>query len=103
VTLTGNDARGRFHAQKERRPTRALRDQHGRCPLCGELLLFSGHEPDSPSQWEAWFAAVRKAMTRQAITDDSAGRMKHRLVHAYCARRHPGGGPDRPDQQTADA
>jgi RNA-directed DNA polymerase len=82
---------------------RALRDQHGQCPLCGELLLFSDREPDSPGQWEAWFAAVRKAMTRQATTDDSTGRTKHRLVHAYCARRHPDGGAPGTDQHAAEA
>jgi hypothetical protein len=71
----------------------ALRDQRGLCPLCRELLLFADRAPESPSQWETWYAAIRKAMTRQAITDNSAGRTKHRLVHAYCARRHPDDGP----------
>ena len=82
---------------------RALRDQHGQCPLCGEPLLFTDRIPDSPGQWETWYAAVRKAMTRQAITSDSTARTKYRLVHAYCARRHPDDGLHRPDQQTADA
>jgi RNA-directed DNA polymerase len=67
---------------------RALRTQHGRCPLCGESLLFTDHMPDSPTQWENWYAAVRKAMTRQAITERDSGWRKHRLVHAHCARRH---------------
>jgi RNA-directed DNA polymerase len=67
----------------------ALRDQAGQCPLCRELLLFTDHVPDSPSQWETWYAAIRKAMTRQAITEQDTGRTKHRLVHAHCARRHP--------------
>jgi len=40
-------------------------------------------------------------MTRQAITDTSTGRTKHRLVHAYCARRHPDGERDGTEQQTA--
>jgi RNA-directed DNA polymerase len=82
----------------------ALRDQHGLCPLCGELLLYADRAPDSLSQWEMWFAAVRKAMTRQAIADDSTGRMKqHRLVHAYCASRHPDGRPPGTEQQAAQA
>ena len=81
----------------------ALRDQRGLCPLCGELLLFADRAPDSPGQWETWFAAVRKAMTRQAITDNSTGRTKHRLVHAYCASHHPDGGPHGTDQQAAGA
>jgi RNA-directed DNA polymerase len=83
---------------------RALRDQHGLCPLCGEPLLYTDDAtPDSLSQWETWYAAVRKAMTRQAITEDSTGRTKHRLVHAYCARRHPDGAQHGTDQHEADA
>jgi RNA-directed DNA polymerase len=70
----------------------AVREQRGLCPLCRELLLFADRPPDSPAQWETWYAAIGKAMARQAITDTSTGRTKHRLVHAYCARRHPGGG-----------
>lgn len=81
----------------------ALRDQHGLCPLCGELLLYADRAPDSLSQWEIWFAAIRKAMTRQAIADDSTGRTKHRLVHAHCARRHPDDGPPGTEQQAAQA
>ncbi|MFU8855150.1 group II intron reverse transcriptase/maturase [Micromonospora sp. SL1-18] len=67
---------------------RALRSQHGLCPLCREPLLYTDHIPDSPSQWETWYAAVRKAMTHQAITEHNSGRTTHRLVHAHCARRH---------------
>lgn len=79
----------------------AVRDQRGLCPLCGELLLFADRAPDSPGQWETWYAAIGKAMTRQAITDTSTGRTKHRLVHAYCARRHPDGERSGTLQQTA--
>lgn len=68
---------------------RPLRLQQGLCPLCREPLLFTDHIPDSLSQWETWYAAVRKAMTRQAITETDSARTTHRLVHAHCARRHP--------------
>jgi len=81
----------------------AVRDQRGLCPLCRELLLFADRAPDSPGQWETWYAAVGKAMTRQAITETSTGRTKHRLVHAYCARRHPDGERDGTEQETARA
>ena len=81
----------------------ALRDQRGLCPRCRELLLFADRAPDSPGQWETWYAAIRKAMTRQAITDNSTGRTKHRLVHAYCARRRPDDGPHGTEQQNAGA
>jgi RNA-directed DNA polymerase len=70
----------------------AVREQCGLCPLCRELLLFADRPPDSPGQWEKWYAAIGKAMARQAITDTSTGRTKHRLVHAHCGRRHPGSG-----------
>jgi RNA-directed DNA polymerase len=75
----------------------ALRNQNGRCPLCGEPLLFTDRLPDSLHQWETWFAAIRKAMTRQAITEHS-DRTTHRLVHAHCARRHPDDTPHGTDQ-----
>jgi RNA-directed DNA polymerase len=64
----------------------ALRDQQGRCPLCREPLLYTDRPPDSLYEWETWYAAVRKAMTRQAIAEHS-GRTRYRLVHAHCARR----------------
>jgi hypothetical protein len=49
-------------------------------------------------QWETWYAAIRKAMTRQAITEQDTGRTKYGLVHAHCARRHPDGEPHGTDQ-----
>ncbi len=67
---------------------RALRVQQGLCPLCREPLLYTDHVPDSPSQWETWYAAVGKAMTHQAITEHDSSRTTHRLVHAHCARRY---------------
>ena len=81
----------------------AVWDQCGLCPLCREPPLFADRAPDSPGQWETWYAAIGKAMARQAITDTSTGRTKHRLVHAYCARRHPDGEPSGTEQQTAPA
>jgi RNA-directed DNA polymerase len=77
---------------------RALRDQNGQCPLCREPLLYTDHLPDSPTQWENWYAAIRKAMTHQAITEHNSHRTTHRLVHAHCARRHPDDKTQSPDQ-----
>lgn len=68
---------------------RLLRIQRGLCPLCGESLLFTDCPPDSLTQWETWFAGIRTALAHQAITEHSSGRTASRLVHAYCARRHP--------------
>ncbi|TCJ31278.1 hypothetical protein E0504_49320 [Parafrankia sp. BMG5.11] len=68
----------------------AMRAQDGTCPLCGLPLLLDGDPPDSPSQWEHWYAAVGKVMTYTDITD-SENRTKYRLVHTGCARRQGDG------------
>jgi RNA-directed DNA polymerase len=68
---------------------RLLRSQHGRCPICNDLLLHADREPHSPQEWEQWHRTTRKAMTRQHIIahwrtgppDDT------RLVHSDCLRR----------------
>ena len=70
---------------------RALRAQHGRCPHCGEQLPGTGRLPGTPSQWEAWYAHIRTALTYQASPTRDGARTEHRLIHARCARRHPGG------------
>src|SRR4029453_8101331 len=67
---------------------RTLCVQNGLCPLCRDRRRCTYHDPDALSQWEAWYAAVRKAMTHQAIPEHDSGRTTHRLVHAHCARRH---------------
>jgi len=66
---------------------RAVRAQDGRCPLCGEPLLYADRPPDSPGQWESWFRVIRTAITRQAITVQAAdGRTgdQYRLTHTGC-------------------
>ena len=72
----------------------ALRIQHGQCPLCKQPLLHTDRVPDSPTQWETWYAAIGTAMTHQAITEHSSNRTTHRLIHAHCARRHPDTRPE---------
>jgi RNA-directed DNA polymerase len=95
------DRRGkRTPSQLAESVQRALRIQHGHCPLCRQSLLFTDHPPDSPIQWEQWYAAIQKAMTHQAITEQNSSRTKHRLVHAHCARRHR---DDRPEHGPVDA
>lgn len=63
-----------------------IKAQHGRCPVCGDYLLFADHEPQSPSQWEQWFTTIRTAMKRQLIGVGSGGQPNefYRLVHAHC-------------------
>ncbi|MGI8311755.1 group II intron reverse transcriptase/maturase [Saccharopolyspora hattusasensis] len=69
---------------------RDLRIQQGRCPLCGEPLLYADRPPDSPTQWETWYRGIRKAIAHKAIAEHGSGRTTRRLVHVHCARRHPG-------------
>jgi RNA-directed DNA polymerase len=80
--------------RRKRRPpplapslTRQITKQRGRCTRCGDYLLFADHEPQSPSQWEAWFTAIRTAIVKTAIVTQPQGRpgaQNHHLVHAYC-------------------
>jgi RNA-directed DNA polymerase len=67
-----------------------IKAQQGRCPLCGEYLLFADHEPQSPSQWERWFSAIHAALKRQLIVAGTPGQPDeyYRLVHAHCQRRY---------------
>ena len=55
----------------DRARLRLLQRQHGRCPLCGELLLHADHEPQHPDEWEQWITATRKAIRHHAIALDT--------------------------------
>jgi len=89
-----------YWARRRRRRTppldrsrlRLLQAQHGRCPLCRELLLHADHEPQTPQEWETWVKVTRKAIRKQAITADAGHGTPDepvaiRLIHAHCARR----------------
>jgi RNA-directed DNA polymerase len=39
---------------------RLLESQHGRCPLCGQLLLDADRPPQSPREWEQWLTVTRR-------------------------------------------
>jgi RNA-directed DNA polymerase len=73
---------------------RLLQAQHGRCPLCGDLLLHAEHEPRHPDEWEQWITATRKAIRRQALVITGPGmsdeRTAFRLTHTHCRDRQPG-------------
>lgn len=71
---------------------RLLKTQHGRCPLCGGLLLLADREPQSPSEWERWLTVTRRAVRKHAIAAERGpGKPGDvaavRLVHAHCRRR----------------
>lgn len=69
---------------------RLLKAQKGRCPECGGHLLYADQEPQTPEEWEKWFAATRKALRKRAIIlreHGKANRPQIHLLHAYCHRR----------------
>ncbi|MGH3848102.1 MAG: group II intron reverse transcriptase/maturase [Pseudonocardiaceae bacterium] len=71
---------------------RLLRGQRGACPLCGELLLYAEHPPQSPNEWEQWVRTTGKALVKRQIAYQPAGTSDNstlRLVHARCHRRPP--------------
>jgi RNA-directed DNA polymerase len=71
---------------------RLLEAQHGRCPLCGDLLLDADRPPQSPREWEQWLTVTRKAMIRNAIVvraDGTPDEAKLRLLHTHCHRQYP--------------
>ena len=39
----------------------------------GSPLLFADRVPDSPSQWESWYAGIRKAIGHHAVTSTRKG------------------------------
>jgi RNA-directed DNA polymerase len=84
---------------------RLLQAQHGRCPLCQDLLLHADQEPQTPQEWETWVKVTRKAIRKQAIIADTGQGTSDEpvalhLIHAHCARRlsidHAGGPVLRP-------
>lgn len=80
---------------------RLLDEQHGRCPICDELLLHADHPPQTPHDWERWLGGTRKALERNAITlrdNGTPNEPQLRLLHTHCHRRNP----DRRQTSTAE-
>ena len=70
---------------------RLLEAQHGRCPLCRDLLLDADRPPQSPREWEQWLTVTRKAVVRNAIVtrpDGTPDEATVRLLHAHCHRQY---------------
>jgi RNA-directed DNA polymerase len=86
-----NDRRRKNPPPLDRATLRLLKTQGGRCPLCGDTLLYADREPNSPREWEEWFAAARKALTRHNLAvsadPDTPEDTRIRLVHSACQRR----------------
>jgi RNA-directed DNA polymerase len=81
--------RGRNQPPLDRSTLRLLKVQHGRCVICGDLLLHADREPHTPEEWQQWHRTTRKAITRRLII--ARGRDgtpdETRLIHTYCQRR----------------
>jgi RNA-directed DNA polymerase len=80
----------------DRAGLRLVLKQHGRCPLCGELLLHADTEPQHTDDWALWITATSKAIRHHAITLDAGPgtpdeRIAFRLIHTHCRRRRPDG------------
>jgi RNA-directed DNA polymerase len=79
----------------DRSTLRLLKAQGGRCPMCGDTLLYADREPNCPREWEEWFTAVRKATTRHnlaiSVDTDTPDDTWIRLVHSTCQRRNTNG------------
>ncbi|MFF2464158.1 group II intron maturase-specific domain-containing protein, partial [Streptomyces mirabilis] len=92
-TLTGywNQRRRRSRPPLDRTGLSLLQAQHGRCPLCRDLLLHADREPQTPQEWERWLTTVRKAIHRQVIITTTGLQTPDaftlRLVHTHCRRR----------------
>ena len=93
--------RGRKQPVMDRARWRALRMQHGRCPLCGGLLLHADCEPQTPDEWEQWSTVTRLAIRKHAVTAQTGpstpyGTPTFRLIHTGCQRRLTRGNGIRP-------
>ncbi|HEY5248019.1 MAG TPA: group II intron reverse transcriptase/maturase [Dermatophilaceae bacterium] len=67
---------------------RLLQTQAGRCPYCGDLLLYAEHPPQTPTEWEQWVRVTGKALRKQSLVfrkRDGSGKISSlRLIHARC-------------------
>jgi RNA-directed DNA polymerase len=64
-----------------------LRQQRGKCWVCGDYLLHADRQPESPQEWEQWLRVVKKAMRARHISTRPPERPNAdsiRLIHAYC-------------------
>jgi RNA-directed DNA polymerase len=67
-----------------------LKTQKCRCVLCGDMLLHTDEQPQSPHEWEQWLRTTRMAIRKQHIVTGVGGQDNQRLIHASCQRRTDG-------------
>jgi RNA-directed DNA polymerase len=67
---------------------RLLQRQQGACPICGELLLYADHPPQSPQEWEQWVRTMGKALSKRVVALNQWGESDTsstlQLVHTQC-------------------
>jgi RNA-directed DNA polymerase len=66
---------------------RLLQEQGGSCPVCGQLLLYADHPPQSPREWEQWVRVTGKATAKRSIYRErgtSGADSTLRLIHTRC-------------------
>jgi RNA-directed DNA polymerase len=68
--------------------------QHGRCPLCGDLLFDPASPPLTPEAWQHWWLSITHRKIRHAPSMPAAPasppdqeRTVTSLIHVTCARR----------------
>jgi RNA-directed DNA polymerase len=67
-----------------------LKTQKCRCAFCGDMLLHTDEQPQSPHEWEQWLRTTRMAIRKQHIVAGVGGQDDQRLIHASCRRRIDG-------------
>ena len=67
---------------------RLLKTQHGRCSVCGGLLLAADHEPQTLSEWAQWLTATRKTVRKRAVTAEANAGPSDDLVHIHLTHTH---------------
>jgi len=66
---------------------RLLQKQRGVCPVCGQLLLYADHPPQSPHEWEQWVRITGKAIAKRSLYRErgtSEVDSTFRLIHTRC-------------------
>jgi RNA-directed DNA polymerase len=80
------DRRRRKAPPLDKRRLGLLHAQHGRCTACGDYLLHTDHEPQSPQEWQLWLSATKKAIDRRSLVHQVRGVSAARAKSPTAAR-----------------
>jgi len=86
------DRRRRRSPPLDRGMLHLIQRQRGRCPLCGDPLLYTDREPQAPSEWAQWITPTRTALAKRSLTarTPDGAQDRFQLVHRVCERRPAG-------------